>query len=69
MKSVRQVEVNIAQTLGSSNLVTAVTLYCLQRALEPRDPEGLAFVDRLLLSLIIHCSKDDAHSRIWIRLS
>jgi hypothetical protein len=58
-----QVGCNSTQTLGSSNLVTAVTLHCLRRALEPRDVSRLPFVDRLLLSLIIHCSRDDDHSR------
>ena len=48
--------------LSNSSLVTAVHQHCLQRALAVRD-NGTQFVDRLLLSLIVHCSKVEDHKR------
>ncbi|KAK0232662.1 hypothetical protein IW262DRAFT_1260291, partial [Armillaria fumosa] len=43
-------------------LVTAVNQHCLKRALACPDRE-CGHVDRLLLSLIVHCSKDEVHAR------
>ncbi|KAF8139351.1 meiosis protein SPO22/ZIP4 like-domain-containing protein [Mycena galopus ATCC 62051] len=44
-------------------LVTAVNQYCLQQLLTSQDVESEDCVNRLLLSLIVHCSKDEDHSR------
>ncbi|KIM81848.1 hypothetical protein PILCRDRAFT_8503 [Piloderma croceum F 1598] len=50
------------RTLSSRHrLVSAVNIHCLRRALSSHDNSGLVFVDRLLLSSIFHCSKDDDH--------
>ena len=46
----------------SSVLVIAVHLYCLQEALEARNSFGLVNLDRILLSLIFHSSKDSRHA-------
>lgn len=43
-------------------LVTNVNLHCLSRALRHHESET-DHVDRLVLSLIFHCSKDDDHAR------
>ncbi|KAJ8487575.1 hypothetical protein ONZ45_g14285 [Pleurotus djamor] len=43
-------------------LATAVNQYCLEKAVECHK-SGSNCVDRLLLSLIFHCSKDDDHAR------
>ncbi|KAJ7088423.1 meiosis protein SPO22/ZIP4 like-domain-containing protein [Mycena belliarum] len=43
-------------------LITDVNRYCLQQLLVSQNIESEC-VDRLLLSLIVHCSKDDNHSR------
>ncbi|KAG9223489.1 hypothetical protein CCMSSC00406_0006981 [Pleurotus cornucopiae] len=43
-------------------LATTVNQYCLERAVECHK-SGSNYVDRLLLSLIFHCSKDDDHAR------
>ncbi|KAK0207833.1 hypothetical protein DFS33DRAFT_1408812 [Desarmillaria ectypa] len=43
-------------------LVTAVNQHCLKRALACPD-RSCGHVDRLLLSLIVHCSKDEDHAR------
>ena len=48
--------------LAHSTLVTAVNQLCLQRALH-YPGTGSDSVDRLLLSLIFHCAKDDDHTR------
>jgi len=45
------------------NLVSAINDYSLKHALSCQDNTGLVFVDRLLLSSIIHCSKDENHIR------
>lgn len=45
------------------DLVSAVNVHCLKRALSYQGDSGHAFVDRLLLSSIFHCSKDDNHVR------
>lgn len=50
-------------TFLSSGLVTAIHLHCLERAFEAQNSSGLAYLDRLLLSLIYHSSKDDDHAR------
>ncbi|KAF7340474.1 hypothetical protein MVEN_01967700 [Mycena venus] len=51
------------RTLSNQHtLVTAVNQYCLQQLLASKDIESDC-VDRLLLSLIVHCSKDEDHSR------
>lgn len=47
---------------GGSTLVSAVTQNLLQRALQCNEKESES-VDRVLLSLIVHCSKDEVHSR------
>ena len=46
----------------ASALVTEVSQYCLQQLLVSQNIESEC-VDRLLLSLIVHCSKDDDHAR------
>ncbi|KAI0757464.1 meiosis protein SPO22/ZIP4 like-domain-containing protein [Daedaleopsis nitida] len=52
------------RTLGHDHtLVTAIHLHCLQRAFESQNSAGLVYLDRLLLSLIFHCSKADDHAR------
>ncbi|KAI0761631.1 meiosis protein SPO22/ZIP4 like-domain-containing protein [Trametes elegans] len=52
------------RSLGHDHgLVTAIHLHCLQQAFEAQDSTGLAYLDRLLLSLIYHSSKDDDHAR------
>ncbi|KAJ7461286.1 hypothetical protein B0H11DRAFT_119781 [Mycena galericulata] len=43
-------------------LVTDVNQYCLQQLLASKDIESDC-VNRLLLSLIVHCSKDEDHTR------
>lgn len=43
-------------------LVTSVKQHCLQRALQLHGT-GSDSIDRLLLSLIFHCAKDDDHAR------
>ncbi|KAG1809768.1 uncharacterized protein HD556DRAFT_1223242, partial [Suillus plorans] len=46
---------------GRSQLVTSTIQYCLHRALQCSwSPDA---VERLLISLIFHCSKDDKHDR------
>lgn len=50
-------------TFLSSGLVTAIHLHCLERAFEAQNSSGLVYLDRLLLSLIYHSSKDDDHAR------
>ncbi|EGN94196.1 hypothetical protein SERLA73DRAFT_115156 [Serpula lacrymans var. lacrymans S7.3] len=47
----------------SSVLVTTAIQHCVHRALEHPDGSGVQFIDRLLLSLIFHCSKDEDHKR------
>ncbi|KAJ6505545.1 hypothetical protein C8R45DRAFT_1209240 [Mycena sanguinolenta] len=44
-------------------LVTAVNQYCLRQLLTSQDDVESDCVSRLLLSLIVHCSKDEDHSR------
>ncbi|KAJ3763352.1 meiosis protein SPO22/ZIP4 like-domain-containing protein [Lentinula raphanica] len=51
-----------AWTSTSRSLVSAVTQYLLKKALQSNDTEAES-VDRILLSLIVHCSKDEVHSR------
>ncbi|KAJ7362964.1 meiosis protein SPO22/ZIP4 like-domain-containing protein [Mycena albidolilacea] len=50
------------RTLNNHTLVTAVNHHCLQQLLASLDVNSDC-VDRLLLSLIVHCSKDEDHSR------
>ncbi|KAJ3893401.1 hypothetical protein GG344DRAFT_75060 [Lentinula edodes] len=51
------------RTLGHQHtLVSAVTQNLLERALQCNEKESES-VDRVLLSLIVHCSKDEVHSR------
>ncbi|KIK65861.1 hypothetical protein GYMLUDRAFT_950153 [Collybiopsis luxurians FD-317 M1] len=51
------------RTFGHEHtLVTSVNQYLLQKALE-RENTSSEYIDRVLLSLIIHCSKDEVHSR------
>ncbi|KAJ7877618.1 meiosis protein SPO22/ZIP4 like-domain-containing protein [Mycena leptocephala] len=51
------------RTLSNQHaLVTAVNQYCLQQLLASQDVESDC-VNRLLLSLIVHCSKDEDHSK------
>ena len=45
-----------------STVVTSVKQHCLQRALQLHGT-GSDSIDRLLLSLIFHCTKDDDHTR------
>ncbi|RDX43939.1 hypothetical protein OH76DRAFT_1128530 [Lentinus brumalis] len=57
------------RTLGHDHsLVTAIHLHCLQRAFEAQNSSGLVYLDRLLLSLIFHCSKDDDNARTMQQL-
>ncbi|KAJ3970196.1 hypothetical protein EV361DRAFT_995881 [Lentinula raphanica] len=49
-------------TAEDMSLVSAVTQYLLKKALQSNDTEAES-VDRILLSLIVHCSKDEVHSR------
>ncbi|KAJ7233617.1 meiosis protein SPO22/ZIP4 like-domain-containing protein [Mycena haematopus] len=52
------------RTLNNQHtLVTAVNQYCLRQLLTSQDDVESDCVNRLLLSLIVHCSKDDDHSR------
>jgi hypothetical protein len=51
-----------AEIVSFSTLVTAVNQHCLERALASHDVESDS-VERLLLSLIFHCSKDGDHAR------
>ncbi|KAJ3558726.1 hypothetical protein NM688_g744 [Phlebia brevispora] len=44
-------------------LVTSIHQYTLQNALDAESGPGLPYVDRILLSLLFHCSKDDNHGR------
>lgn len=46
-----------------STLVTAVHQHALRRVVESEGKTYLPCVDRLLLSLLFHCSKDANHSR------
>ena len=48
---------------SSSVLVTAIHFRCLEQAFLSQNSAGLVYLDRLLLSLIFHCSKDDDHAR------
>ncbi|KAJ4477669.1 meiosis protein SPO22/ZIP4 like-domain-containing protein [Lentinula edodes] len=51
------------RTLGHQHtLVSAITQNLLQRALQCNEKESES-LDRVLLSLIVHCSKDEVHSR------
>ncbi|KAH7906954.1 meiosis protein SPO22/ZIP4 like-domain-containing protein [Hygrophoropsis aurantiaca] len=49
------------RTVTQHTLVTAATQHCLRRALGLT--ESITYVERLVLSLIFHCSKDDDHAR------
>ncbi|KAI0638918.1 meiosis protein SPO22/ZIP4 like-domain-containing protein [Trametes polyzona] len=52
------------RSLGHDHgLVTTIHLHCLERAFEARNSSGLVYLDRLLLSLIYHSSKDDDYAR------
>ncbi|CDO70960.1 hypothetical protein BN946_scf184829.g69 [Trametes cinnabarina] len=42
-------------------LVTAIHLHCLEQAFSSKNSASLVYLDRLLLSLIYHCSKDADH--------
>ncbi|KZP32796.1 SPO22-domain-containing protein [Athelia psychrophila] len=49
------------RTMGAHHeLVTDISMHCLQRSLDDADSASL---ERLLLSLIFHCSKDSDHVR------
>ncbi|KAI0719068.1 meiosis protein SPO22/ZIP4 like-domain-containing protein [Cerioporus squamosus] len=52
----------------TDSLVTTIHLHCLQRAFEAQNSSGLVYLDRLLLSLIFHCSKDDDNARTMQQL-
>ncbi|KZT35440.1 hypothetical protein SISSUDRAFT_990583, partial [Sistotremastrum suecicum HHB10207 ss-3] len=47
----------------SSLLVTSVLQYCLKRSVELADDSGHPFAERLLLALILHCSRDQDTQR------
>ncbi|KAF7367752.1 hypothetical protein MSAN_00839200 [Mycena sanguinolenta] len=49
--------------LNNHTLVTAVNQYCLRQLLTSQEDVESDCVSRLLLSLIVHCSKDEDHSR------
>ncbi|TBU48727.1 meiosis protein SPO22/ZIP4 like-domain-containing protein [Dichomitus squalens] len=52
------------RSLGHDHaLVILVHLHCLQQALEARNSAGLVYLDRILLSLIFHSSKDSSHMK------
>ncbi|KAH9850619.1 meiosis protein SPO22/ZIP4 like-domain-containing protein [Lenzites betulinus] len=58
------------RSLGhDQGLVTAIHVHCLERAFEAQNSSGLVYLDRLLVSLIYHCSKDDDHARALQELS
>ncbi|KAI8983311.1 meiosis protein SPO22/ZIP4 like-domain-containing protein [Trametes punicea] len=58
------------RSLGHDHdLVTTIHLHCLRRAYESQNSTALVYLDRLLLSLIYHCSKDDDHGRAMQDLS
>ncbi|KAI0358894.1 hypothetical protein OH77DRAFT_1493876 [Trametes cingulata] len=57
------------RSLGHDHgLATAIHLHCLQQAFQAQNSAGLVYVDRLLLSLIYHCSKDDDHEQAMLSL-
>ena len=47
----------------SSSMVTAVHQHALEKVVDSGDKSYLPCVDRLLLSLLFHCSKDENHTR------
>ncbi|OSD05749.1 hypothetical protein PYCCODRAFT_1432287 [Trametes coccinea BRFM310] len=50
------------RSLGHDHgLVTAIHLHCLEQAFGAQNSSALVYLDRLLLSLIYHCSKGDDH--------
>ncbi|KZS90228.1 SPO22-domain-containing protein [Sistotremastrum niveocremeum HHB9708] len=49
--------------LDRSLLVTSVLQYCLKRSVELADDSGHPFAERLLLALILHCSRDQDTQR------
>ncbi|KAH9947352.1 meiosis protein SPO22/ZIP4 like-domain-containing protein [Amylocystis lapponica] len=50
------------RTLGHDHmLVTAIHQHCLERVLQDAEKSNQVFVDRMLLSLIFHSSKDENH--------
>ncbi|TBU26328.1 meiosis protein SPO22/ZIP4 like-domain-containing protein [Dichomitus squalens] len=52
------------RSLGHDHaLVILVHLHCLQQALEARNSAGLVYLDRILLSLIFHSTKDSSHMK------
>ncbi|KAL4254899.1 Sporulation-specific protein 22/ZIP4 [Abortiporus biennis] len=44
-------------------LISSVHQYALEKVLETKDNSGHAHIDRLLLSLLFHCSRDENHAR------
>ncbi|KAI0825283.1 meiosis protein SPO22/ZIP4 like-domain-containing protein [Trametes gibbosa] len=58
------------RSLGHDHgLVTAIHVHCLERAFEAQNSSGLVYLDRLLVSLIYHCSKDDDYARAMQELA
>ncbi|KAI0045733.1 hypothetical protein FA95DRAFT_1596662 [Auriscalpium vulgare] len=51
------------RTLPHQQLVVTVLQHCIQASLETVNGSGLPYMDRLLLALIFHCSKDADHAR------
>ncbi|KAI9059547.1 hypothetical protein FKP32DRAFT_1657351 [Trametes sanguinea] len=52
------------RSLGHDHgLVTAIHIHCLEQAFGSQNSSALVYLDRLLLSLIYHCSKDDDHGQ------
>lgn len=47
----------------TSLLVLQVTQYLLEAALTRPDSSGRSFIDKILLTLIFHCSRDQDHER------
>ncbi|KAH9964596.1 hypothetical protein BC827DRAFT_1265857 [Russula dissimulans] len=51
------------RTLSHHQLVVKIIQLCLQASLGAVNDSGLPFVERLLLAMIFHCSKDADHAR------
>ena len=47
----------------ASAVVVSVHQHVLRKALEASGGAGFPYVDRVLLSMVFHCSKDDDHKR------
>ena len=59
---VMRTQVEVILTVTLSVLINAVSQHCLQRVLK-KHGQGTDLIDRLLLSIIFHCAKDDDCAR------